>query len=355
MATVEAPTRPQIRLHEGPFVNEPLTDFTKRRECPPDARRHRESARPTGPRVRPDHRRQAGQDQRQDQVPQSRQALADRRIAPEGRQGARGASHAGGACRLLPAGAGLRSKSAPACSSAWAICCASANLNSAPGWFSKSARTGPKPTPTSPRPSTSASTTPARRCAWPRTELPVQMPRRARHPDLHSAGRGRGDSAVEFSLRHHGRHDAGFDRQRQHRNSETFERLADHRGEVRRTAGRMRHAGRRGEFLSRRGRQLSAMPWWRIPRPATSPSPVRAKLASTSTRARPRRLPARSGSSARSSKWAARTPSSWMPTPTSTPPSKAWPRPHSASRARSARPARAPSSTSASTTSSWRS
>src|SRR5438876_1341519 len=29
MATVETPTRPQIRLHEGPFVNEPLTDFTR--------------------------------------------------------------------------------------------------------------------------------------------------------------------------------------------------------------------------------------------------------------------------------------------------------------------------------------
>ena len=29
MATVEAPTRPQIRLHDGPFVNEPLTDFKK--------------------------------------------------------------------------------------------------------------------------------------------------------------------------------------------------------------------------------------------------------------------------------------------------------------------------------------
>jgi 1-pyrroline-5-carboxylate dehydrogenase len=29
MATVEAPTRPKIRLHEVPFVNEPLTDFTK--------------------------------------------------------------------------------------------------------------------------------------------------------------------------------------------------------------------------------------------------------------------------------------------------------------------------------------
>jgi 1-pyrroline-5-carboxylate dehydrogenase len=29
MATVEAPTRPQTRLHQGSFVNEPLTDFTK--------------------------------------------------------------------------------------------------------------------------------------------------------------------------------------------------------------------------------------------------------------------------------------------------------------------------------------
>ncbi len=29
MATVEAPIRPQTRLHEGPFVNEPLTDFTR--------------------------------------------------------------------------------------------------------------------------------------------------------------------------------------------------------------------------------------------------------------------------------------------------------------------------------------
>ena len=65
--------------------------------------------------------------------------------------------------------------------------------------------------------------------------------------------------------------------------------------------------------------------------------------------------PARSGSSAPFSKWAARTPSSWMPTPTLTPPSKASPRPLSASRARSARPARAPLLTNASTTYFWRS
>src|ERR1700733_717118 len=29
MATVETPAQPQIRLHEGRFVNEPLTDFSK--------------------------------------------------------------------------------------------------------------------------------------------------------------------------------------------------------------------------------------------------------------------------------------------------------------------------------------
>src|SRR5580698_8066670 len=29
MATVEAPTQPQIRLHESAFVGEPLTDFSK--------------------------------------------------------------------------------------------------------------------------------------------------------------------------------------------------------------------------------------------------------------------------------------------------------------------------------------
>jgi 1-pyrroline-5-carboxylate dehydrogenase len=29
MATVQAPTRPEIRLHHGPFVNEPLTDFSR--------------------------------------------------------------------------------------------------------------------------------------------------------------------------------------------------------------------------------------------------------------------------------------------------------------------------------------
>jgi 1-pyrroline-5-carboxylate dehydrogenase len=29
MATVQAPTRPRLRIHEGPFVNQPLTDFSR--------------------------------------------------------------------------------------------------------------------------------------------------------------------------------------------------------------------------------------------------------------------------------------------------------------------------------------
>src|SRR5947208_10312324 len=37
MATVEAPTRPQVRLHEGSFANEPLVDFSK----PENARKMR--------------------------------------------------------------------------------------------------------------------------------------------------------------------------------------------------------------------------------------------------------------------------------------------------------------------------
>ena len=72
----------------------------------------------------------------------------------------------------------------------------------------------------------------------------------------------------------------------------------------------------------------------------------------TSTRAPPSRAPDRSGSSAPSWRWAARTPSWWTPTPTSTPRSRAWPRRPSDSRGRSAPPARVPSWTRASMTSS---
>ena len=55
---------------------------------------------------------------------------------------------------------------------------------------------------------------------------------RARHSELHSAGRGRGDSAVEFCLRDHGGHDGGFDCLREHGDSEAVERFAYDCGKV---------------------------------------------------------------------------------------------------------------------------
>jgi len=70
MATVEAPIHTPIRLHEGPFVNEPLVDFTKdempARCAPPSKRCVASWAGNTTHYWRP-----AGQDQRQNQVHQS--------------------------------------------------------------------------------------------------------------------------------------------------------------------------------------------------------------------------------------------------------------------------------------------
>ena len=63
-------------------------------------------------------------------------------------------------------------------------------------------------------------------------KAPVQLPGEHDQFCLHSAGSRRGDSAVEFSLRDHGGHDAGLDRLRQHRDPEAVQRLADHCGEI---------------------------------------------------------------------------------------------------------------------------
>jgi hypothetical protein len=88
------------------------------------------------------------------------------------------------------------------------------------------------------------------------------------------------------------------------------------------------------------------------PKTATLPSLAPAKSVCISIKLPRRKRPARSGSSALFLRWAAKTRSSSMPTLTSIPPLKALPSRHSASRARSAQPARAPSWMSESTTSS---
>ena len=104
---------------------------------------------------------------------------------------------------------------------------------------------------------------------------------------------------------------------------QAIQRLAHNRREVHRSAGRGRHARGRGQLLPRLGRDLRRRAWSTIPRRASSRSPARAKSDWTSTSAPPSPSPARSGSSARCSRWAARTRSWWMPMPISIPPSKA--------------------------------
>ena len=53
---------------------------------------------------------------------------------------------------------------------------ASASSNSTPGWWSRPARPGPKPRPTSAKPSISANTTRARCCGWPSLSLWCRLP-----------------------------------------------------------------------------------------------------------------------------------------------------------------------------------
>ena len=89
-----------------------------------------------------------------------------------------------------------------------------------------------------------------------RATTPIQYPGRTQSAAVHPAGRGRGDSAVEFSVRHHGRHDGRGDCYGQYGDPEAFERFADHCGEVPRGAGRGGYAGGRGEFLPGLGQHL---------------------------------------------------------------------------------------------------
>ncbi len=134
---------------------------------------------------------------------------------------------------------------------------------------------------------------------------------------------------------------------RQHRGPEAFERFAHHRREVRRGAAKRPGlpAGR-GQLLPGQRARRSATRWWSIRRRASSPSPARGKSACDINELAAKHAAGPDLDQARRRwRWAARTPSSWTPTPISMRPSRAWPRRRSASRARSARPARAPSST----------
>ena len=122
MATLEAPVRPRTTPASGSICHRALLRFPQRRERPPHARRHRQSPRPTGPRVRPHHRRQARQDHGQDQVAEP--VASPRRSSASTRRPAKNTSSPPCRRRSRPSrpGAAPRSKSAPACCSASATC-----------------------------------------------------------------------------------------------------------------------------------------------------------------------------------------------------------------------------------------
>ncbi len=103
---------------------------------------------------------------------------------------------------------------------------------------------------------------------------------------------------------------------------------------------------------ARAGRWATRLPC--IQKRASSPSPDRKRSVCASVSWPRSRSLARSGSSGRFSRWAARTPSSWTKRPMWTRRSKVWRFPHSATRGRSAPRARARLSRKKSTTSSSR-
>ena len=222
MATVEAPSRPQTRLHQGPFVNEPLTDFTK----PENARQMRaaiekvrgqlgreydliiggkrvktkdkiKSINPAKPSQLVGMHQKAGKEHVEPAMQAALKAFAGwSRMSVEER-----------ASLIFRVGDVLRERKFEFC--AWLVFEVSKNWAEADAdiaetidfceYYAREALRLSK------------------------TELPVQMPGERDTLFVHSAGRGRGDSAVEFSLRDHGRHDRGLDRQRQHCDPETFE------------------------------------------------------------------------------------------------------------------------------------
>ncbi len=61
---------------------------------------------------------------------------------------------------------------------------------------------------------------------------PIQYPGERNELHYIPLGRGRGDSSLELPFRHHGGHDRGLHRHRQHGDSEAFQRRPHHRRQV---------------------------------------------------------------------------------------------------------------------------
>ena len=255
MATMEAPPRLQIRLHQGAFKNEPFVDFSKE----DNVRKMRAAIEKVRGQLGREYDLIIGgkriQDLRQDPFHQSRQAVGGRRRSPESGQGARRARHAGRAEAFDHwSRTSVEERAVALISRRRHDARAQDGIHGLDGVRSRQElgrgrrrhRRGHR----------FLRVLRARGAALGQAEPPVQLPGERDTLALHPARRRRGDSAVEFPLRHHGRHDGRRDRHRQHGRPEAVERFADDRGEVRGTARRSRHARRRRELLPRLRREL---------------------------------------------------------------------------------------------------
>ena len=180
MATLEAPVRPRTSLHAGPFVTEPFFDFRNEE----NARRMRAAIAKV--------RSQLGREYDL-VIGGKRVKTADKikSLNPANPSQIVGLHQKAGKEHVEPA-----MKAALAAFESWSRSTVEERASllfrvgdmlrqrkyriHARGWCSKSARTGPRPTPTSPRPSTSASSTRAKCCASPRLRAADSVARRAR-------------------------------------------------------------------------------------------------------------------------------------------------------------------------------
>ena len=215
MATLEAPAAPQIRLHEGPFANEPLTDFSKEE----NARKMRAAIEKVrgqlgreydliigGQRLKTADKIKSINPAKPSQVVGVHQKAGKEHVEPA-MQAALAAFRSWSqtsveerASLLFRVGDVMRERKFEYC--AWLVFEVSKNWAEADAdiaetidfceYYAREALRLSK------------------------TELPVQMA--GERDTLHyiPLGVGRGDSAVEFPLRDYGGHDTGFDRQRQY-------------------------------------------------------------------------------------------------------------------------------------------
>ena len=210
-------------LGSGPgrcrFQNEPLTDFAPRSEPRGDAGGPRSRcARSSAARTRSSSTTSRCRSARRSTAMNPSHKARARRPGRDGDRRSRPNAAVAAAEARSTAGATRRSRSAPSCSAGWRSSSASGGSSWPRGSSTRAASRGARPTPTSPRRSTSASTTRPKCCgsAHPQRR---DVPGEENALLLRAARRGGRHRPVELPARHPLRHDGRGARHRQHRRS----------------------------------------------------------------------------------------------------------------------------------------